>query len=105
MTPFPFWKLDIPMNSSIVKKNNFKFIDIFLKVKKTILKIYHGEDLIVQMQKTPDNYPPFVVIRDKRGDLKITKSSLKVSIQNLSIILERVGHYSEAPRLQGGDSG
>ncbi len=54
----------------------------------------HGEDLIVQMQNEPDIYPPFIVIRDKRGDLKITKSSLKESIQQLTDLVEKVGLYN-----------
>jgi hypothetical protein len=52
-----------------------------------------GDDLIVQMQNYPDKYPSFVVVRDKRGDLKITKSSLKEAIKELISKTEKVGSY------------
>ncbi len=52
-----------------------------------------GDGLIAQMQHEPDRYPPFVVLRDKRGKLKITKESLKSAIKDLVFKLDQVSSY------------
>jgi chorismate mutase len=52
-----------------------------------------GDGLIVQMQREPERYPPFVVVRDKKGDLKISKSSLKNAIKDLVSLIEKVEKY------------
>lgn len=54
-----------------------------------------ADNLIVQMERNTAQYPPFVVVRDKRGDLKITKSSLRKAIENLMVIIKSVGRYSQ----------
>jgi hypothetical protein len=52
-----------------------------------------GDGLISQMQHEPERYPPFVILRDKRGKLKITKESLKKAIEDLVFRLDEISNY------------
>jgi hypothetical protein len=50
--------------------------------------------LIALMQNNPDDYPPFVVIKDKRGKLKISKKSLEESAAQLIDKLDNISYYN-----------
>lgn len=52
-----------------------------------------GNSLIGMMENHPDDYPPFVVVRDSAGGLKISNSSLARAISTLSEKMERVNQY------------
>ena len=54
-----------------------------------------GGSLIGMMENNPKDYPPFVVLRDHAGGLKITKSGLKPSINEITEMLRRQNEYAE----------
>ncbi|OGV53906.1 MAG: hypothetical protein A2X49_15615 [Lentisphaerae bacterium GWF2_52_8] len=53
-----------------------------------------GDSLILQMEQNPKAYPPFVVLRDKGGGLKITKTSLHEGLCQLVEKIEKIGKYT-----------
>jgi hypothetical protein len=53
----------------------------------------NGSSLIAIMENNVDDYPPFVVVRDSAGQLKITKSSLKTALKELVSHIERYDKY------------
>jgi len=54
-----------------------------------------ADNLMAQMERNRGQYPPFVVIRDKRGDVKITKGSLRRAIEELLDKINRIGNYEK----------
>jgi hypothetical protein len=52
-----------------------------------------GDSLISMMQNNAEDYPPFAVIRDKSGELKVSKQSFRAALDSLVPKLERYNNY------------
>ena len=52
-----------------------------------------GRSLIGMMENNVSEYPPFVVVRDSSGELKITKSSIKTSLKKLIPLIKQYDNY------------
>ncbi len=53
----------------------------------------HGFSLISLIETEPQNYPPFIVTREKDQHLKITKNVLKKALEDLSLKIKQVDNY------------
>ena len=54
-----------------------------------------GRSLIGMMENNPDDYPPFVVAREKSGNLKISNNSLRNALKDLGDTLMKVNSYED----------
>ena len=54
-----------------------------------------GGSLIGMMENSPEDYPPFVVAREKSGNLKLSNNSLRDALKDLGNTLMKVNSYEE----------